>query len=66
MTTTALDALPAPQRVLRGADCGSSKLFETIAGLVSQTGLREPLRASHDDGSPRAAMLSARAQGEAA
>ena len=36
MTTTALDALLAPQRVLCGADCGSKKrVLETIAGLIA-------------------------------
>lgn len=34
MTTTVLDALLTPQRVLCGADCGSKKrVLETIAGL---------------------------------
>ena len=67
MTTTALDALLAPQRVLCGADCGSKKRVpETIAGLFSQAGLREQLRACRDDESLRATMLSAWAQGDEA
>ncbi len=67
MTTTALDALLAPQRVLCGADCGSKKrVLETIAGLFSQAGLREQLRACRDDESLRATMLAAWAQGDEA
>ncbi len=67
MTTTALDALLAPQRVLCGADCGSKKrVLETIAGLFSRAGLREQLRACRDDASLRATMLSAWAQGDEA
>lgn len=68
MTTTALDALLAPQRVLCGADCGSKKrVLETIAGLIAglfnQAGLREQLRACRDDESLRATMPSAWSQG---
>lgn len=67
MTITAPDALLAPHRVLWGADCGCRKrVLETMAGQFSQAGLREQLRAGHDDESLRATMLSAWAQGDEA
>jgi PTS system nitrogen regulatory IIA component len=49
-----------------GATDEHLRLLARLAGLFSQAGLREQLRACRDDASLRATMLSAWAQGDEA